>query len=338
MRLRVIALVVLGVVAAGVGACSLLRDPAPDVRSSPSTANDHEAPRVPTRGTACADGPALAFVATNTGREQIYVLDPSTDVAPVPIVELPGFVSDPAWSPDGRRVAFGWYRQGWPSPKLSMLDADGSHLRLLAREAAMPSWSPDGRFVAFANLRIGSRGISIVEVAKALRGEPAVRVVTRTGDAVPEEQPKWSPDGDRIAFTSHRDGSSDIWTVAVDGSHLRNLTGAELALDTGATWSPDGSLIAFASNRASSTELGGDVYVMRPDGTHVRRLTFDDSAYAPAWSPDGCGIAFNSALSGTSEMYVMRPDGSHVGRLTISVPDARGDPTFACCAAWRPGR
>ncbi len=285
-------------------------------------------------GTACAHGPGLSFVATDTSREQIYFLDARRASPAVQVVDLPGIVSDPAWSPDGRRVAFRWYQRGRPAPDVYVANADGSHLRLLVKEAAMPDWSPDGRLIAFANLHIGSRGISVVNVAQALREVDATRVVTRTDDDVPEELPAWSPDGELIAFTSQRGGNSDIWTVAVDGSHLRNLTTEEFALESDPSWSPDGAHIAFGSNRASSSKWGGDIYVMGTDGRDVRRITFDDSAYAPAWSPDGCGIAFNSGMSGTSQIYVMRPDGSDIEQLTTSRPDAHGDPTIACCPAW----
>ena len=299
-----------------------------------------ERPAADPSGTPCpsASGASfdLSFVATDTGREQIYLQDaPGASV--VRIVDLPGAVSDPAWSPDGRRVAFRWYRQGRRAPNVYVANADGSRLRPLVRQAAMPSWSPNGRRIAFANLRRGERGISIVTVAQALRGVPAITVVTRTGDAVPEERPTWSPDGRHIAFTSHRDGSSDIWTVAADGSELRNLTADEPSLDTTPTWSPDGELIAFGSTRGSSSVVGGDIYVMRPDGSEVRRLTSDDGAFAPAWSPDGCAIAFNSNVTGTSQIYVMRSDGSNIEQLTTAHADVRGDPTFACCAAWRAG-
>lgn len=251
------------------------------------------------------------------------------------VVDLPGFVEDPAWSPDGQRFAFRWFRPGHPRPDVYVANAQGTRLRLLVRQAAMPAWSPDGHLIAFANLRSGDRGISVVDVAQALRGRGRVRIVTRTGDDVPEERPAWSPDGEHITFTSHRDGTSDIWTVAVDGSDLRNLTAEDYSLDSNSTWSPDGDRIAFGSDRGSSSQSGGDIYVMNADGRDVRRITFDDSAYAPAWSPDDCGIAFNSGVSGTSQIYVMESDGSHIRQLTTSHPDARGKPTIACCAAWR---
>ena len=282
----------------------------------------------------CARGPELSFTATDTGREQIYLLRASRVTQ---VVRLPGFVSDPAWSPNGRRVAFRWFRPSRPAPDVYMANADGTHLMLLVRQAAMPAWSPDGRVIAFANLRAGDRGISTVDVAQALRGQGRVRIVTRTSDDVPEERPFWSPDGDQITFTSHRAGTSDIWIVGVDGSGLRNLTAEDYSLDTNSTWSPDGERIAFGSDRNSSSQFGGDIYVMRTDGSDVRQITFDDSAYAPAWSPDGCGIAFNSGVSGTSQIYVMESDGSNIRQLTTAHPDARGKPTIACCAAWRLG-
>jgi Tol biopolymer transport system component len=304
----------------------------------PSVLATSTSPAVSEPRTPCSNGPQLSFVATDTGREQIYLLESHRSSSIIPIRSLPGFVEDPAWSPDGLHVAFRWYRPGRDAPDVFMANADGSDLKVVMRDAAMPAWSPNGKLIAFANLRLDSRGISIVDVDEALRGMHAVRVVTRTDDSVPEELPAWSPDGGRIAFTSQRDGNSDIWTVDVDGTHLRNLTSKDLSLDSDPTWSPRGGFIAFGSNRESSSEGGGDIYVMRADGSDVQRLTFGDSAYAPAWSPDDCGIAFNSLRSGTSEIYVMRSDGSDISPVTSARPEPSGELASACCAAWRQAR
>ena len=103
--------------------------------------------------------------------------------------------------------------------------------------------------------------------------------------------PALSPDGRRVAFTSDRAGSADIWVVGVDGTGLRRLTDHP-AEDTWPTWSPDGTRIAFASTRA---DPGGDIYVMPAAGGDPVRLTDGSPADSePAWSPDGRRLAFST--------------------------------------------
>jgi Tol biopolymer transport system component len=262
----------------------------------------------------------LSFVSTRNGHEEIYRMDIRRPRNVTRLTRLPGFAMDHTWSPDGKRFAFRWFRGGEVGVHLAK--ADGSDVQSLVRQAAMPAWSPDGTKIAVANLHRGDRGISVMRVERALRGgRSRLRVVTRTDDAVPEEQPAWSPDGKQIAFTSHRTGTSDIWIVDADGDGLRNLT-PDPSLDEGASWSPDGTSLVFGSNRDASSPLGGDLYIMNADGTGLRRLTNGES-YAPAWSPDGRWIAFNSTRRGNSDVSLIRPDGTEVRRLTAH-PEADG--------------
>jgi TolB protein len=108
-------------------------------------------------------------------------------------------------------------------------------------------------------------------------------------------RPAWSPDGSRLVFESLRTGDFDIWTMAADGSDLRNLTATEPDPDMGrphdehGAWSPGGEWVAFTSSRTGE----GDIYVVRADGSELRRLTTDPFAELyPTWSPDGTRIAF----------------------------------------------
>ena len=109
--------------------------------------------------------------------------------------------------------------------------------------------------------------------------------------------PAWSPKGDRILFTSDRDGDWELYTIRPDGSDLRRLTSSP-GNDAHAVWSLDGDWIAFASARngfkdempvgEGGGQGAGDIFVMRWDGSDVRQLTddaFEDAT--PAFAPRG---------------------------------------------------
>ena len=83
-----------------------------------------------------------------------------------------------------------------------------------------------------------------------------------------DRAPAWSPDGTRIAFSSERDGNSDIYVMNPDGSNKVRLT-EHAAIDTDPAWSPAGTRIAFTSNRESFPAI----WVMNADGTGATRLT-----------------------------------------------------------------
>ena len=148
--------------------------------------------------------------------------------------------------------------------------------------------------------------------------------------------PAWSPDGSRIAFTSDRHGSVDIYVMNADGSGVTRLTN-DAAWSLIPAWSPDGSRIAFTSSRGDSLEI----LVMRADGSGVTRLTggseWNDAS--PSWSPDGSRIAFASDRDtydsdpdtyDNFQIHAMNADGSGVTRLTRN-PD--WDDSFP---AWSP--
>jgi TolB protein len=136
-------------------------------------------------------------------------------------------------------------------------------------------------------LGIGDR---LLDLIQSTPGPPEVRT------------PVWSPDGRRIAFTSRRDGNSEVYVVNADGSGQRRLT-RNAAGDFGPTWSPDGRKIAF-ERRGDAQSSVGALYVVNADGSGQRMLARRGSH--PAWSPDGRTIAFMWRF----HMYVMNADGS----------------------------
>ena len=217
----------------------------------------------------------------------------------------------PSWSPDGRHIAFGSWRDG--NEGIHVMDSDGSNPRRLINHSGRdesPSWSPDGRHIAFTSYRDGNAEIYMM-------GRDGSNPRNLTNHSADDRSPSWSLNGRHIAFTSYRDGNAEIYMMGRDGSNPRRLT-----TDGGwsPSWSPDGRHIAFDFFRGGNYEI----YVMGRDGSNPRRLTNHSGRdESPSWSPDGRHIAFRSYRDGnsngpiaTAEIYVMGSDGSNPRRLT----------------------
>ena len=202
--------------------------------------------------------------------------------------------SDPAWSPDGRTMAF--VSRG----AIYAMSADGSGQRSLARGSA-PAWSPNGQRIAFL------RGGAIYAMKADGSG---LRRLVSGGD------PAWSPDGQRIAFVRGSGNRAEIYLVNAGGDGQRRL-----ARGSDPAWSPDGRRIAFARKVAFPSGVGGnlEIFVMNADGSGQRRLKREAArGDAPAWSPDGRKITFQKQeFSGGGGhrwawygVHVMNADGS----------------------------
>lgn len=129
----------------------------------------------------------------------------------------------------------------------------------------------------------------------------------------------WSPDRERIVFTStHEDSAGEIYVMKADGSEQTRLT-YNKATDLNPNWSPDGKRIVFVSNRDSQMVDQFEIYVMNADSSEQTRLTNSSAGVMyPAWSPDGKHIVFASGGNGPhkSGIYIMNADGSEQTHLT----------------------
>lgn len=261
----------------------------------------------------------IAFQTTRDGNSEIYAMN-ADGTGVVNLSNSPSHDSEPAWSPDGHRIAFDSDRGG-SGFDVWVMNADGSGVTRLTSEPAAdgyPAWSPDGSKIAFITLRDGNSEIYVMNAD----GTGQRRLTTSPAD---DARPTWAPDGNRIAFQTNRDGNFEVYSMsAADGSSLENLT-QNPASDLNPAWSPDGTRIAFDSTRdAPNAEL----YVMAANGTAITRLTTDPAKdFWPAWSRDSSAIAFQSGRDGDQELYVLRLGRPAPARLTAS-PGLDGEPSW----------
>jgi Tol biopolymer transport system component len=239
----------------------------------------------------------------------------------------------PDWSPDGERITF--YREfDGPQPvQIYVMNADGSDVTQLTRGPGFhgfPAWSPDAASLAIAadwGEHPALQGIWIIPASDpgGVTQQEARRVTTLPADFRGEDvEPQFSPDGSSIVFTRFKTArKSAIHTVGTDGTGLERLTKWRLnASDP--DWSPNGKKIVFDSGDfGGQTGGGGNIHVMRADGSGRKKLT-DHSpiqgdccppergrvANNPVWSPSGTQIMFTRFLPGTTKLVAMNPNGS----------------------------
>ena len=273
----------------------------------------------------------------------------------------PREVQTPAWSPDGRRLAFVSKRDG--NSEIYVMNADGSAQENLTRQPASdshPSWSRDGRRLVFVSRRDGNSEIYVMNADGS-----GLRNLTRTPSD--DLDPTWSPDGRTIAFVQKKCLTSSCsqgrWNgylavVNADGSGLRRLTTrpayvlnpswsadgktihyahalvnadgsgqSEMPRNVpiAGVWSPDGQRIAIVRFPHSPAEARDPtqhgLWVMNADGSDARRVAGNTTSGVPAWSPDGRRIAFKGYNG--QHLFVVNADGSGLRRLTRNAANVR---------------
>lgn len=259
----------------------------------------------------------------------------------------------PAWSPDGKRIAFHGNQRGVERNVLRfydmyVVDADGRNLQLLTENhidvpedgypgdagSSMASWSPDGTRIGFHTGIGGTWNLAIMEIATQ-----QVRYLTRRSGV--DIYFEWGPDGERIVFA--RDNatdnySRDIFTMTLNNRRITQITDRDVVYDPNSptpisnenypAWSPNGEFILFSSDQGG---IGENLYLMKPDGSNITRLT--DATYQdqfPVWKADGSGVAFNSNRAGRYDQIFT------LDLETLTIRQLTNLDAFALAPSWKP--
>ena len=238
--------------------------------------------------TASPNGDKIAFVAPEGGHTEIFVAN--ADGSNIKRLTSGTLSADqPEWSPDGTRIAYRLSANFSPA-RIWVMNADGSNPHAITNDAPgehhHPTWSPrqaDGSYrIAYAQAAMKD-GYMRAQIWSIRDDGTDREIVSDESIGAYDDEPSWSPDGAKIVFV--RSGQELVVVTVSDRNERPLLKGDIDGEQHEPAWSPDGSLIAFVSSHEIDPDgYGKQIYTVRPDGTTLRRRTFDHADKGnPAW-------------------------------------------------------
>jgi Tol biopolymer transport system component len=279
----------------------------------------------------------MVYASDATGNLDVYLQGVG---APTPInltKDSPADDDQPAFSPDGERIAF---RSGRDGGGLFVMGRTGELVKKTIDRGFNPSWSPDGQAIVFSTHDVaanpGSRALSGAELWTVAVGSGETRRLAVTDGL----QPAWSPDGARIAYWGYapKSRNREIWTASVNGGEPVRVT-EHPAIDWNPVWAPDGRHLYFGSDRGGALGLWRiaiDPASGQPGGAPESIQLPATLAAHFSLSADGNRMAFASFHLST-QVYGADFD-ARLGTIASPIPITRGSRTWTFLDASADGR
>jgi serine/threonine protein kinase/Tol biopolymer transport system component len=271
------------------------------------------------------DGSTIAF-RSERGGGGIFVMGATGES----VRRLSDIGYNPAWSPDGNRIAVGTEAIENPLGRTGLSELwtievpSGQKKKLFAGDAVQPSWSPHGDRIAYWAIPKDTAQRDIWTIPAA-GGEP----VAVTQDVALDWNPIWSADGKFLYFASDRGGSMNLWQIAIDEKTGRT-TGGPRPFTTPSRWSGqltisrDGRRLAYlALNSLASIERVPFDLSTAKGGLPAPLLRQSGALFSPDVSPDGESVVFRT-LGGQEDLFLVRSDGTGLRKLTDDPHRDRG--------------
>ncbi|HKQ74121.1 MAG TPA: protein kinase [Blastocatellia bacterium] len=244
------------------------------------------------------DGKILAFIRRyGTSNREIYLV-PAAGGEPARLTHDNRTIDSLAWAPDGRALFFTSDREGGNSLwRISVSGGAPEQLYLGRDDVYEVAVSQQSHRLAYLQSMTDTNIWRWENPGLSGRAKAPVKLIASTRQ---ETNPQYSPDGNKIVFTSDRSGHPEIWVCESDGSNPIRLTSFNGPSAGSPRWSPDGRQIAFDCTAAGTR----DIYVVSVEGGPSRRLTTEPSEdVRPSWSRDGRWIYFGSNRGGGWQVW-----------------------------------
>lgn len=253
----------------------------------------------------------IAYVVKRGNRYELQIADADGAGEETALASFEPIIS-PAWSPDGRRLAYVSFENKKPVVYVhSLLDGRRQVAANFRGSNSAPAWSPDGKTLAVSLSREGGSQIFLINPD----GSGLRRLTSSTAI---DTEPRYSPDGQWIYFTSDRGGSPQIYRMPSRGGDAQRVT-FEGSYNVSPRISPDGRILAYITRNNGKFQVA----LLDLNNRQVQILTDSDKDESPSFAPNGRMILLATVIGGRGVLSAISSDGRIKQRLTTGGGDVR---------------